>query len=100
MKKHQTTHTDLTEPVENLIEDAKELMSATSHVAEEKVVEARHRLAAALERAKDTWHSVQETAVAKAKATDQAIKANPYKSMGIAFGVGALVGFLISRRRQ
>ncbi len=99
MKKHTATH-EVSESVENLVEDAKELMAATSHVAEEKVVEARKRLAAAVERAKDAWHTVQETAVAKAKATDQAIRANPYKSMGIAFGVGALVGFLISRRNS
>ena len=99
MKKHHTAH-EATESVESLVEDAKELMSATSHVAEEKVVEARKRLAAAVERAKEAWQTVQETAVAKAKATDQAIRANPYKSIGIAFGVGALVGFLISRRRN
>ena len=98
MKKHTSTHEQLTEPVENLVEDARELMSATAHVAEEKVVEARKRVAAALERAKEAWSTVQETAVAKAKATDQVIRTHPYQSIGIAFGVGALIGFLISRR--
>ena len=35
-----------------------------------------------------------------AKATDQAIRENPYKSIGIAFGVGALIGYLLSRRNH
>jgi ElaB/YqjD/DUF883 family membrane-anchored ribosome-binding protein len=99
MKKHTTSH-ELAEPVENLVEDAKELMSATAHVAEEKVVEARRRLAAAVDRAKDAWNTVQESAVAKAKATDQVIRTHPYQSIGIAFGVGAILGFLISRRSK
>jgi ElaB/YqjD/DUF883 family membrane-anchored ribosome-binding protein len=97
MKRHNAVH-ELAEPAEHLVEDAKELMSATAHVAEEKVIEARKRLAAALERAKDAWNTVQEGAVARAKATDQVIRTHPYQSIGVAFGVGALIGYLISRR--
>jgi len=97
MKRHTTTN-ELAEPAQHLVEDAKELMSATAHVAEEKVVEARRRLAAALERSKEAWNNVQEKAVAGAKATDRTIREHPYQSLGIAFGVGALIGFLLSRR--
>ncbi len=100
MKTH-TTHTatsEFTESAGNLVEDAQELLVATAHVAEEKVVEARKRLAAAIEKGKDAWQAVQETAVSSAKATDQAIREHPYHSMGIAFGVGMLLGFLIRRR--
>ena len=83
---------------ENLMEDTQELLDATAHIAEEKVVEARKRLAAALERGKEVWNDVQEKAIAGAKATDTVIRDNPYQSIGIAFGVGALIGFLLSRR--
>jgi ElaB/YqjD/DUF883 family membrane-anchored ribosome-binding protein len=83
---------------EHLVEDAKALLAATANVAEEKVVEARKRLAAAIERGKRAWNTVQERAVAGAKATDQVIRDHPYQAIGVALGVGALIGFLLSRR--
>jgi ElaB/YqjD/DUF883 family membrane-anchored ribosome-binding protein len=83
---------------EHLVEDAQALLAATAHVAEEKVVDARKRLAAAIEKGKETWNSVQEKAVAGAKAADQVIRDHPYQAIGVALGVGALIGFLISRR--
>lgn len=86
------------DPAQNLVDDAQELMEATAGVAEEKVVEARKRLAAAIEKGKDAWRAVQDTAVTGAKATDRAIREHPYPSIGIAFGVGLLLGFLVRRR--
>jgi ElaB/YqjD/DUF883 family membrane-anchored ribosome-binding protein len=38
--------------------------------------------------------------VAGAKATDEVIRANPYKAVGIALGVGVLVGYLLNRRNN
>ena len=80
------------------MEDAQALLSATAHVAEEKVVEARKRLTAAMERGKETLNNIQGKAVASAKAADQVIRDHPYQSIGVALGVGALLGFLLSRR--
>ena len=95
MKKHNThTATDL----QSLADDAQALLAATTDVAGEKVAEARKRLTAALDKGRETWNEVQERAVEGAKATDQVIRDHPYQAIGIAFGVGALVGFLISRR--
>ncbi len=95
MKKHTATHES-----EHLLEDAQELLSATAHVAEEKVVEARRRLTAAIEKGKAALHNIQDKAVAGAKATDQVIRDHPYQSIGVALGVGALFGYLISRRNR
>ena len=53
------------------------------------------RLAQALDTAKVR---VQEGTVASAKATDRAIREHPYESLGVAFGVGVLIGVLIARR--
>jgi ElaB/YqjD/DUF883 family membrane-anchored ribosome-binding protein len=89
---------EFAEPAENLMEDAQELLTATAHVAEEKVVEARKRLAAAMEQGRKAWHTVQASAVSGAKATDRAIRKHPYKTIGIAFGAGILLGFLARRR--
>jgi ElaB/YqjD/DUF883 family membrane-anchored ribosome-binding protein len=81
-----------------LAEDARALMEATADVAGEKVNEARKRLAAALERGKEIYGRVRDKTVDCAKATDEAVHEHPYQAIGIAFGVGALVGYLISRR--
>ena len=81
-----------------LAEDARALMAATADVAGEKVGEARKRLAAALERGKEIYGRVREKAVEGAKAADVAVHEHPYQAIGIAFGVGVLLGYLVSRR--
>ncbi len=98
MKTH-TTHHKTKDSDESLLEDAQALLSATAHVAEEKVMEARERLTAAIEKGKEAWQNVQDKTVAGAKATDQAIRENPYKALAIALGVGAIVGYVLGRRK-
>src|SRR5512137_2060065 len=84
--------------MDTLAEDARALMAATADVAGEKVGEARKRLGAALDRAKEIAGRVREKAVEGAKAADEAVHEHPYQAIGIAFGVGTLLGYLISRR--
>jgi len=95
MHKHtQATSNDMG----TLAEDARALMAATADVAGEKVSEARQRLAAALERGKEIYGRAREKAVECAQATDEAVHEHPYQAIGIAFGVGALIGYLAARR--
>lgn len=81
-----------------LADDARTLMSATADVAGEKVAAARKRLNAALERAKEIAGTVRDKAVAGAQATDEAVHEHPYKAIGIALGVGIMIGCLLARR--
>ena len=81
-----------------LAEDARALMAATADVAGEKVSEARERLAAALDSAKEVAGRVRDKAVEGAQAADEAVRENPYQAIGIAFGVGAIIGCLVARR--
>ena len=81
-----------------LAEDARALMTATAHVAGDKVGEARERLAAALDSAKEIAGRVRDKAVEGANAADQAVRDKPYQAIGIAFGVGALLSYLALRR--
>jgi len=78
--------------------DAKALLDATANIADQAVADARERLTEALEASKDLRGRIQERAVLAAKATDKTIRENPYQSIGIAFGVGALIGFLLARK--
>ena len=84
--------------MDTLAEDARALMAATADVAGEKVSEARKRLAAALESGKEIYGRVSDKAVECAKATDEAVHEHPYQAIGIAFGVGALIGYLVVHR--
>lgn len=81
-----------------LAEDARALMAATADVAGEKVGEARKRLAAALETGKEIYGQARAKAVEGATAADQAVHEHPYQAIGIALGVGALIGYLVTCR--
>jgi ElaB/YqjD/DUF883 family membrane-anchored ribosome-binding protein len=85
-----------------LTRDAEALMLATAGQAGEKMSEKmsdlRQRLSSALESAKATCHRWEEKAVAGAKVADKTIREHPYESIGLAFGVGLLIGVLVGRR--
>jgi ElaB/YqjD/DUF883 family membrane-anchored ribosome-binding protein len=78
--------------------DTEELLKATGGQAGEKAGEARSRPAAAVEAARVTCLKLEETTAAAAKATDRCIREHPYETMGVAFGVGLLIGVLVSRK--
>ena len=84
--------------IDTLAEDARALMAATADVAGDKVAEARKRLEAALESGKQLYGRVRDKAIEGARAADVSVRENPYQVIGIALGVGALVGYLVSRR--
>lgn len=96
MNKHTKESTDM----DTLAEDARALMAATADVAGEKVSEARKRLAAALESGREIYGRVRDKAVEGVKVADQTVQEHPYEAIGIAFGIGALVGFLLARRSR
>ena len=53
---------------------------------------------AAWDATKASYQELQDKTVAGAKATDQAIRANPYIALGCALGAGFALGILLSRR--
>lgn len=56
--------------------------------SKQKIVD---ELKAVLERA-------EEKAVERAKAADRVIREHPYQTIGVAFGLGLLIGVFVSRR--
>jgi ElaB/YqjD/DUF883 family membrane-anchored ribosome-binding protein len=81
-----------------VVHDAEELMKATATDLGERAREARVKLAATLESAKASCKKLEEKTLATAKAADRVIRDHPYHSVGVAFGVGLLVGVLVNRR--
>ena len=89
---------EISNDMDTLVKDAQTLLNATVDVAEEKVVEARKRLATALSSGQGVLDRFREKAAEGAKAADQIVSEHPYETIGIAFGLGALLGFLLTRR--
>jgi ElaB/YqjD/DUF883 family membrane-anchored ribosome-binding protein len=81
-----------------LAHDAEALLKATAEDASDHAREARARLTSALETARDSIEQVEEKVVAGAKVTDKTIREHPYESIGIALGVGLLIGVFVSRK--
>lgn len=84
--------------LKTLSHDAEAVLAATAGQAGEKVNELRGRLAATVESAKASYRRLEEKMASAAKAADQTIREHPYETAGVAFGVGLLIGVLVSRR--
>jgi ElaB/YqjD/DUF883 family membrane-anchored ribosome-binding protein len=80
----------------SLAEDAQALLSATSDETGEHISEARKRLAAALESGRKMVGQAKDKAVQSVKSTDAVVREHPYVAIGIAFGVGAIVGYFLA----
>lgn len=85
-----------------VISDAEELLRVTANQAGEKVGELRVRmqenLTAARHKLADAEAALKEKSREVARATDDYVHEHPWKSIGVAAGVGLLVGLLIGRR--
>ena len=85
-----------------VISDAEELLRVTANQAGEKVGELRVRmqenLTSARHKLADAEAALKEKSREVARATDDYVHEHPWKSIGVAAGVGLLVGLLIGRR--
>lgn len=88
----------LLQDLKAVVRDGEELLRAGAQDLSERGMAARERLAAALEVAKQTRQKLQDRAVVGAQATDKLIREHPYQSVGLAFGIGMLLGVLVNRR--
>ena len=85
-----------------VVADAEELLRATAGQAGERAAVARERIERSLERAKVKLAEVESVVTEKtremAHATDQYVHENPWRAVGVAAGIGLIIGLLISRR--
>jgi ElaB/YqjD/DUF883 family membrane-anchored ribosome-binding protein len=90
------------EDLKSLLLDYEDLLKATADDVSDKAKEARSRVTAALDRAKATCKHLQEHTAAAArvagKEADAVVRRHPYESIGIAFGIGLLIGVLVKRK--
>lgn len=88
--------------MKNVVADAEEILRATAGIAGEKMAELRERIGERLCEAKlrldEAEAIVLDKTKAAARATDDFVNENPWQSVGIAAGVGLLLGIIIGRR--
>ena len=85
-----------------VVADAEELLKATASQAGEKVAAAREKIGESLREAKYQLARAEEAIIDRtkqaAKVTDEYVHENPWRAVGIAAGVGLVIGLLIGRR--
>jgi ElaB/YqjD/DUF883 family membrane-anchored ribosome-binding protein len=85
-----------------VIADAEELLRATASQAGEKVSAARERVQASLANARlklvDAERVVVDRTRKAARVTDEYVREKPWQAVGVAAGIGFLLGLLINRR--
>jgi ElaB/YqjD/DUF883 family membrane-anchored ribosome-binding protein len=88
--------------LKTVMNDAEALLRATSSQTGEKIQEVRARAEQSLRQAKERLSTIEDEALRRARevadATDEYVRENPWQSVGIAAGVGLLVGLLLARR--
>lgn len=92
----------LVEDLKAVMYDAEALLKATSAQTGEKIQEVRARAEDSLRQARVRLTEVEEDALRRAReladATEEYVRDNPWQSVGIAAGIGLVLGILISRR--
>ena len=100
--KTEVTTDKLMEDLRLVVSDAEELLKATAGLTGENVNKARARaedsIRAAKARIADAGHVAAEHTREAAKAADDYVRENPWTAVGIAAGVGILIGVLINRK--
>jgi ElaB/YqjD/DUF883 family membrane-anchored ribosome-binding protein len=92
----------LVSDLKTVMQDAEALLKATSTLTGEKIQEVRARAQESLRVAQTRLTEVEEEAMRRAReiaeAADEYVHENPWQSVGIAAGIGLVLGLLIARR--
>jgi ElaB/YqjD/DUF883 family membrane-anchored ribosome-binding protein len=101
-RKEQITTDKLLADLQTVVADAEALLKATSNQAGEKIQEARAKAEESLAAARERLSGVEEEALRQARELmtegEEYVRENPWQAVGIAAGVGLLLGLILSRR--
>ena len=88
------TREKLVEDLMTLVRDAETLVQTAGGSVGDK---SKQQLMKALERVKGGCRKLEEQAAVRGQLADRVIRDHPYETMGIALGLGLLIGLLVSR---
>jgi ElaB/YqjD/DUF883 family membrane-anchored ribosome-binding protein len=102
MEENPANRDKLVQDMRLVISDAEDLLRATANQAGERIAVARERIQESLQQAKvklaEAETLVTERARQAARYTDDYVHENPWSAIGVAAGIGLLLGILMSRR--
>jgi ElaB/YqjD/DUF883 family membrane-anchored ribosome-binding protein len=106
--KNRHENSTTAETPEQLIEHISRLMAEAEAMiagpvadhSQGRMAEIKDRLESARDRLNRVYTAARTNVVAGARYTDETIRAYPYQALGIALGVGVLLGMLIGRGRN
>jgi ElaB/YqjD/DUF883 family membrane-anchored ribosome-binding protein len=92
----------LIDDLSTVVRDAENLLRATAQQTGEKLGEARARAEESVRLAKERLAEVERETLERARElageADEYVRGNPWAAVGIATGVGVMLGLLLSRR--
>lgn len=98
----EVTTQKLKDDLAAVLRDAEALIKASAEHGGEKTAEARARIRESLDAARRRLHEAEQSAVRHGQeavhATEDYARRNPWQAMGIAAGVGLILGVLLARR--
>ena len=88
--------------VQAVVRDTENLLKATAGDASERAAKARAHAEESLQRARARLHEMEQHLAARAREaaqkTNEYVHENPWPSMGVAAGIGFVIGLLVGRR--
>ena len=98
----QAARERLASSLQAMVDEAEHLLESAQKSGGEHFAAARDKLAGQMRHARHELDALQDTAAYNvrraARVADHAVHEHPYAAVGLAAGVGVLVGMLISRR--
>lgn len=95
------TRDQLMSDLKTVITDAESWLRSSNMLSGEDLIAAKAKFERTLINAKDTLVGLEESVVERtkvaAKATDEFVHENPWKSIGLGVAAGVIVGMLIAR---
>ena len=98
----KVTKDKLFSDLQTVVEDAEALLHATASQTGEKIEAVRARATASVQQARERLSEIQQKTADQARqaaeSADEYVHKNPWQAVGIAAGMGLLLGVLINRR--
>jgi ElaB/YqjD/DUF883 family membrane-anchored ribosome-binding protein len=92
------TREQLLSDLMTVIQDAEAWLRNNGQLTGDELKAAKAKFEQTLSSAKAGLADYQETVTEAAKATDEYVKENPWKSVGVGAAVGVVIGMLLARR--
>jgi len=87
--------------VQNVVSEAQDLLKTVKDEGSSRIDEVKSKMGAQYDAAREKFGEIQATVQEGAKqamtTTDEYVRSNPWRAVGIAAAAGAIVGFLCAR---